>query len=105
MSEEKIAINKHIFKVSGCLKVSELAENRQIAEERLKRMWPRSTIEYLGEEFSHYVGDYTLHVAMSSMTKPDTEKKKGGRPRKSVAPRKSVEESMTDTIGTSFAGA
>jgi len=102
---EKVAVTKHIFKVCGCLKISQLALDYEIALARTKRMWPRSEIEYVGEEFSHWLGDYEPSDAISSMTKPLPKRDIVRTTKKPKKSDKSVEQTMTDTIGANFSGA
>lgn len=97
------AIFKHIFKVDGVLDVAEKADSRKEAERRVIRMWPRSTVEFIREEFSHYVGDYVKPDLMVDRPRSAvlSDFKKGAFVSK---PSKSVEENMVDAVGTAFGG-
>lgn len=109
MSKERIAIYKHIFKIDGCLSVSNRADTRQEAERIVKRMWPRSTVDFISTEFSHYVDDSIpsdMMVNKITMPKKDRLSVVTSLPnfseKKRSAP-KSIEESMIDAVGAQFA--
>lgn len=97
-------IYKFIFKVDGGLRADYKSHDEKTAKAGVERYWPRSTIVLESAEFSHNVGDFGVAVSFEEKSLP----RPIGRDRHIFTAKttpKSVEESMADTIGASFAGA
>ena len=99
-------ITNYIFKVDGCFDMRTAAPDIDTARKWTERMWPRSTIEFVREEFSHIVEDITKkHIPIRPMVKHgivvNTSVGKKSRAGKSS---KSVEENMVETVASMFDG-
>ena len=66
---EKVAIHAHIFKIDNCMSVKSLAETVEYATAWVKRMWPRSVVEFVKTEFSHFVDEDAPADLMINKTK------------------------------------
>ena len=94
-------ILKYVFKVDGCLNVSERASTKEAAEARIKRTWPRSTVEFIRSEFSHFVDSV---LARTPVTASVAKSKSAYGSRKGVSVPKSIEERLGQTLGDTFGG-
>ena len=102
------AITKFVFKIDGCLLVSERAGDMETARMRAERMWPRSTVEFISEEFSHFAEDRSRLVAPIteglSVKRGVVSRKKDAGSKKDNFDMVSVEDRMTRTVADAFAG-
>lgn len=103
MTQTGDAITKFVFKIDGCLKVSERAATMEMALERTKRMWPRSTVEFVEEQFSHVV-DTMLTRTPSTAGKKRSFAPLTRRPAETTIDDVSLEDRMAATLVDSFGG-
>jgi len=95
-------VTNYIFKIDNCLDISVKAGSFEDAKFRAERGWPRSKVEFVREEFSHIVEDLThRHIPIK------VENRKGVVVRSSQSKPApiSVEDRLTSTIASTFAGA
>jgi len=96
-----VSISKYVFKVDGVLTTCARGETQRDAEEVIKRMWPRSTIEYLREEFSHMAGDYDRPSHKPAPSRPISIISIASK----SSVKRSIEDHLEQKLGEAFGGA
>ncbi|MBE0438079.1 MAG: hypothetical protein IBX56_20050 [Methylomicrobium sp.] len=100
---KQISISKFVFKVDGVLTTCARGETQKDAESTIKRMWPRSTVQFLREEFSHMIGDYERPSHKPAPKRSVSNLSIASKPRPMV--EKSIEEHLEEKLGEMFSGA
>ena len=89
---EGAKIYKFIFSMNGCVNVSSMAENKEVALSRVKMLFgERNRYEFVSEEYSHTTGNYSI------IPKP--------KERKETAPKKiNKEKDLLSKVIDAYAG-
>lgn len=98
-------MNNYTFKVDSGLPVCSRAPNQKTAEERIRRTWPRSKVEFVGMNLPSAQRNSPSHEPAKSRPVHSSLPKGGFKKAvEAVEERKNPEKSMEQLIGDTFSG-